>query len=1048
MEEKKAGKFIVKIERDSLPESITFLLKNENLITLKCSSRMEDNMCICSDFIITEIQTKEGIIIHPTNQDVIDEEIDMDDIVSIRSITFQQNTSFKIPTSISFHKDNRIFFITRQGCESINYIQTVNTEAGWNYALPQETEIPSEENTDAPEEISEQNEHLPDEKESSTENKDTEETSAEDLDSEEQTPSDNADVQEDVESSSENIEEGAAEVPADIPNEEQSETDADEGSDNEEHDEINATVSEEQAEESNDTGEENLESKQDEESVSEDEQNDDQKTSEDTEQEESVEKAEDPTSEDNSEELPETDTDDSAETKEQNETVSDQNDVKENEKASETIEENTKDTKEPISETKEEKGSEESNVSDQEAKPEKKKKEVTFVLFAFVSLLAVMLVTEVIFKCVEFGFSLDLSLLRILLFCVGTSGIISVLCGLLPVKVGSFIHTLVCFVAVIYALFEMGIYNMMHSYTTLKTATTMAEATFSFEYVLQYIRQMPVYLWFILLVPVGYYIWKKKCLNITKTSNKKTFILLLVIALACDGLGLGTVALADEWDQYSYPTFQQRAIKEFGIERFLLIDFASLFKTQEATIQQETNETVEYTEMDDARVIDDSVWKSLMEAEEDEDIKTVDEYLMNRTIDGYNDKTGLLEGKNLIYIMIEAFDYIAIDEQLTPTLYKMKEEGWDFSNHYTPKFDTGTSDSELMGEVSLVPRRDVNVYAEFSTNDWTDSIFYLFNQQGYTTQAYHNWTDEFYDRNTMMESMYCGSYKDFDDFDYTLLDGWQSDYEMFELTMDEYINEDKFMTMYITSSTHFPYNTDWDVLGNKYLDEINAVHPDYPEDVKHYISKAMELDKGMEYLLNKLEEVGKLEDTAIVFFADHHPLNMDVQYLIDCTTEVDRSVGMNEFRSPWVVYCPSILGDETFTNVSSTYDILPTILNLYDMDYDPRLYFGTDYFSNSENIVYFPDGDWATDKGIYYASTGEFEPADENETIDDSYITNNTAKVNNAFSISYLIYLTDYFHYRSEITTPDDSMPDYETVIDPTTGEEIRVEADTNDEMP
>ena len=69
------------------------------------------------------------------------------------------------------------------------------------------------------------------------------------------------------------------------------------------------------------------------------------------------------------------------------------------------------------------------------------------------------------------------------------------------------------------------------------------------------------------------------------------------------------------------------------------------------------------------------------------------------------------------------------------------------------------------------------------------------------------------------------------------------------------------MTMYITSSTHFPYNTDWDVLGNKYLDEINKVHPDYPEDVKHYISKAMELDKGMEYLLETLEEAGKLDNT-------------------------------------------------------------------------------------------------------------------------------------------------------------------------------------------
>lgn len=992
MEDNQADKFIIKVESDSLVESITLLLKNQNLITLKCSSKIEDNICICSDFIISQIQTKEEILIHPTNQDIIDEEIDMDDIVSIHSITFAENPSFRIPTSISFHKGNRIFFITRQGCGSIKYMQTVNTEASWNYVLKQEDtgESPVPEPVDASEDeesSAEANEDTDDQENAET----SEESHAEEM-------NDTSESHEDTVSEPDDQKEATA----DHSNEEQSETDQEETSVPAE--EINEPVIE-QTDTAKDI-EETSESVKDEVTVSEDEQ-----------KAEHHEEVQDITDEESSEGV--------------EKTISDQDE-------SENTDHESSDTAEEINNAE---------TADATEEKKKEKKEVTFVVFAFVSLLIVMLVTEAIFKCVEFGFSFDLSIFRILLFCVATSGIVSVLCGLLPVKAGSIIHTLILFATVIYALFEMGIYNMMHSYTTLKTATTMAGATFNFEYVLQYIRQMPIYLWFILLVPFAYFFFKKKYLNITKTSTKKTFILILVIALISDLTGLGTVVLADEWDQYSYPTFQQRAMKEFGIERFLLIDFASLFKTQETSIQQETSEQVEYTELDDARVIDDSVWTSLMEAEENEDIKTVDEYLMNRTIDGYNDSTGLLEGKNLIYIMIEAFDYIAIDEQLTPTLYKMKDEGWDFSNHYTPKFDTGTSDSELMGEVSLVPRRDVNVYAEFATNDWTDSIFSIFNAQGYTTQAYHNWTDEFYNRNTMMESMHCGSYKDYDDFDYTLLDGWQSDYEMFELTMDEYINEDKFMTMYITSSTHFPYNTDWDTLGNKYLDEINAVHPDYPEDVKHYISKAMELDKGMEYLLNKLEEAGKLDDTAIVFFADHHPLNMDVQYLIDCTTEVDRSVGMNEFRSPWVIYCPSILGDETFTNVSSTYDILPTILNLYDMDYDPRLYFGTDYFSSSENIVYFPDGDWATDKGIYYASSGEFVPTDENETINESYISNNTAKVNNAFSISYLIYLTDYFHYRSEITTPDDSMPDYEVIIDPDTGEEIKVEATAETEQ-
>lgn len=671
------------------------------------------------------------------------------------------------------------------------------------------------------------------------------------------------------------------------------------------------------------------------------------------------------------------------------------------------------------------------------------KKPIPFFLYSFLSLFIIFILSECIFKFIHFGFTVDLSILRIALFCLGTSSILAFFLSFLPIRLGRILNTLSCFIAVIYAFFQLGIYNMMHSFVTLKTGGGMAGAMTG--YVLEYIKQVPYRYWLMFLIPFGYWLFSKK-LNIQKTNSAKALIVLLVVALLSDGAGLLLQYVYGTWSQYSYPSYQETAIREYGIERFLIRDIVSIFKEKDTTIEVETSEdptpqiaSTSDNELSMERVIDDTLWEQLSNEEENEDLQTIDNYLMSRSIDGYNDKTGLLEGKNLIYIMIEAFDYIAIDEELTPTLYKMKEEGWDFSNHYTPKFSTGTSDSELISEVSLVPRMDINVYDTFSSNDWTNSIFYLFNNAGYSTHAFHNWKDEFYPRHTMMESLYCEDYRDYDDMEYDTISGWQSDYEMMKLTIDEYIDEDQFMTMYITSSTHFPYDTDWDVLGNKYLDEIDAVHPDYPSVVKHYISKAMELDKAMEYLLERLEKAGKLEDTAIVFFADHHPLNMDVSYIEEYTTEVDRTEGKNEFRSPMVIYCPSILGDETFTDVSSTYDILPTVLNLYNLDYDPRLYLGSDYFSETESIVYFPNGDWLTEKGIYYSSTGEFVST-TNEKVSDAYIQKNTSKTNNAFNISYLIYTSDYFHYRNEITTPDDSMPAYEIMLDPETGEEIKVE--------
>ena len=68
---------------------------------------------------------------------------------------------------------------------------------------------------------------------------------------------------------------------------------------------------------------------------------------------------------------------------------------------------------------------------------------------------------------------------------------------------------------------------------------------------------------------------------------------------------------------------------------------------------------------------------------------------------------GYFEGKNLIYIMVEAFDYIAIDPVLTPTLYMMQQEGWDFQNYFTPKYSCTTGESEFIGLTSLVPSSSV-----------------------------------------------------------------------------------------------------------------------------------------------------------------------------------------------------------------------------------------------------------------------------------------------------------------------------------------------------
>lgn len=51
--------------------------------------------------------------------------------------------------------------------------------------------------------------------------------------------------------------------------------------------------------------------------------------------------------------------------------------------------------------------------------------------------------------------------------------------------------------------------------------------------------------------------------------------------------------------------------------------------------------------------------------------------------------TGLFEGKNVIVIMMESMDELAVSEQNTPTIYRMMQEGINFTIIMLPFLETG-----------------------------------------------------------------------------------------------------------------------------------------------------------------------------------------------------------------------------------------------------------------------------------------------------------------------------------------------------------------------
>ncbi len=643
-----------------------------------------------------------------------------------------------------------------------------------------------------------------------------------------------------------------------------------------------------------------------------------------------------------------------------------------------------------------------------------------FILTSFLQLSFCFILIELFFRALTFPSVFGLSFFRNELYTLSLALILAVICSLFGNHVGKFLVNVFCWAFAVYAITQLQFMNFYGSYMSVKASFDGAGRIS--EFVGQFIDLIdPVY--YLALIPPLVTTLLSYRIEYSQTKNILPAVLAAVCAILLEAGAHFTLVNTPYASLYSNPRFIDRSIREFGLSRFLIQDFRSIHQDSSELLMPETtaeptisSETQEAASSEDAvsrkNDIDDTSWNELMQADDNDERKKIDQYLMSRTVTDYNDHTGMFQDYNVVYVMIEAFDYMAIDPQLTPTLYKMKEEGWDFTHHYTPKFSCATGESEFVSEISLVPMSDVCTPNQWASNDWQNSIFNLFEHAGYYTSAYHNWIDEYYDRRILYSQSGCEAYLNYDDLNYTRLWGWQSDLEMMELTIPYWINQDRFFSLYVTTSTHFPYDQGSE-LGNRYLNEVSAVHPDYPLLVQRYISKAIELDKSMAYLLSQLEEAGKLDNTLIVLFADHHPLETPLQILADYGgQEADRLNGFDEDRTPFILYTPS-MKPEKLERVNSTFDILPTVVNLIGLDYDPRIYVGSDYFDPASKLVIFPNGSWITDNGSYYASDDTHD-----DTLGQEEIDARNLEVQNLFTISRMIYDSDYFHYRPTIPFP------------------------------
>ena len=234
---------------------------------------------------------------------------------------------------------------------------------------------------------------------------------------------------------------------------------------------------------------------------------------------------------------------------------------------------------------------------------------------------------------------------------------------------------------------------------------------------------------------------------------------------------------------------------------------------------------------------------------------------------------------------------------------------------------------------------------------------------------------------------------------------WPSDVSLMDKSSEIFTQNSPFMAWITTVSPHQPYYSDSE-LSKIYYDSF--ANTGYPSNVKRYMSKLKTFDNSLGILLDRLEEAGKLDDTVIVLYGDHYPYglkNKDISSVL--TYDLD---DYEVERTPMVIY-NSTIKSEIVEKYSSYVNLTPTLANLFNLDYDPRYYMGTDVFSDDYlNIVAFADGSWKNSDVYYNASSGSVKYYSSNEYTTDELIRINNI-VSNRMQISESIIRNNYFNY-------------------------------------
>ena len=372
-----------------------------------------------------------------------------------------------------------------------------------------------------------------------------------------------------------------------------------------------------------------------------------------------------------------------------------------------------------------------------------------------------------------------------------------------------------------------------------------------------------------------------------------------------------------------------------------------------------------------------------------------------------NDWTKKYEGYNVITILSETFDqrfsdpeYIGdqlvkntslyLDKEaklnpkavgntvaslLTPNIYAIRQDALTFTNYYVPTFFEGaTINTEFMVNNGIYALNAKNFSSNLGDTYYGKfSLAAQLEKNGYETYYFHNDSGNFYNRKTLTAN------EGFDNtrFDEDLINAGTKTEKIYDTRLLEFFElEDIKKSLKAQKESNTPFFMHLDTysmhMGNEAKYDIHEIqvrtafeqaginYDKLNAQIKCYYLKMVEFDLFLGMLIDKLDDLGFLDNTLISLYPDHYNYSLN-------PNAMEAFIGVDSFDKEVHHQKLLVLDGATWNNnqadirnvdtLSSSIDLTPTILNMVlgldNVEYN--YYFGRDIFDSDDKLVAFSD---------------------------------------------------------------------------------------------